>query len=120
MSLISKPEFPSTAERDLAAYFGAVARALGLPEADTGCEVTDVTCGHVFLSGLADDHPARDLLLIWDEGRGWQLARESDAGTLHVVATLPDGPRPTPVAVAAFVARTRPGRRDPFRAARRG
>ena len=106
MSLISKPEFPAADEQELAGYVRAVGQALGVPDADTASEVTDLVCAHNFLTRLRPGHPARDLLLLWDDTHGWRLARETGpAGGLLVVAALAGQLYPAPEAVAAFVDR---------------
>ncbi|WP_154676173.1 DUF6292 family protein [Amycolatopsis benzoatilytica] len=106
MSLIRKPEFPAEDERALAAYVRAVGQALGVPAADTASEVTDLVCGHVFLTSLRPGHPARELVLLWDDTNGWRLARETGpAGGLRVVAAFSGELYPDPAAVAAFVHR---------------
>ena len=111
MPLTTKPEHEPPDERALAAYVAAVAIELGVPVEDTTAEVSDAVTAEIPLAERSPEHPDRDLLLIWDDRNGWQLAVESGpSSALTVVAALSEDLIPAPGRVAAFVADVVAGR----------
>ncbi len=96
----------------LARYVQAVAEEVGVPPEGTEFEVSDTATAYLGLEG-----PGRDLMLLWNERRGWSIAVETDpAEKPHVVAHLGPPLVPAPDEVARFVDDVlagKPGRPEP-------
>ncbi|WP_367128947.1 DUF6292 family protein [Saccharothrix sp. HUAS TT1] len=80
----------------LARYVRAVAEEVGVPPEGTEFEVSDTATAYLGLEG-----PGRDLMLLWNERRGWSIAVETDPTEQPVVVAhlgLPVVPPPDEVA----------------------
>lgn len=83
----------------LARYVRAVAEEIGVPPEGTEFEVSDTATAYLGLEG-----PGPDLMLLWNEQRGWSIAVETDPGDAPlVVAHLGQPLVPPPNEVARFV-----------------
>lgn len=83
----------------LARYVQAVAEEVGVPPEGTEFEVSDTATAYLGLEG-----PGRDLMLLWNERRGWSIAVETDPTEKPlVVAHLGLPLVPPPDEVAKFV-----------------
>lgn len=83
----------------LARYVQAVAEEVGVPPEGTEFEVSDTATAYLGLEG-----PGRDLMLLWNEQRGWSIAVETDPTEAPVVVAHLGLPLvPPPDAVARFV-----------------
>ncbi|MFD1150676.1 DUF6292 family protein [Saccharothrix hoggarensis] len=84
----------------LARYVKAVAEEVGVPPEGTEFEVSDTATAYL---GLAEG-PGRDLMLLWNEERGWSIAVETDPAEAPVVVAHLGLPLvPPPDVVARFV-----------------
>jgi hypothetical protein len=96
----------------LAGYVQAVAEEVGVPPEGTEFEVSDTATAYLGLEG-----PGRDLMLLWNEQRGWSIAVETDPTEAPVVVAHLGLPLvPPPDAVARFVDDVlagKPGGREP-------
>ncbi|PSL53613.1 hypothetical protein B0I31_10860 [Saccharothrix carnea] len=96
-----------SAVRALLAYVSDVTRALGL-SGESSCVQADTSRlgAYLALDGHLPGFSDRDVALLWEEGRGWSVAVESDSAEPPFVLARLRGPvRPEPVAVARWVAR---------------
>ncbi|MFD0204946.1 MULTISPECIES: DUF6292 family protein [Saccharothrix] len=96
-----------SAVRALLAYVSDVTRALGL-SGECSCVQADTPRlgAYLALDGHLPGFPDRDVALLWEEGRGWSVAVESDSAEPPFVLARLRGPaRPEPVAVARWVDR---------------
>ncbi|ONI85078.1 hypothetical protein ALI22I_32115 [Saccharothrix sp. ALI-22-I] len=83
----------------LARYVKAVAEEIGVPPEGTEFEVSDTATAYLGLEG-----PGPDLMLLWNEKRGWSIAVETDPTEAPlVIAHLGMPLVPPPDAVARFV-----------------
>ncbi|NUT50214.1 MAG: hypothetical protein HOV94_23315 [Saccharothrix sp.] len=83
----------------LARYVQAVAEEVGVPPEGTEFEVSDTATAYLGLEG-----PGRDLMLLWNERRGWSIAVETDPAEQPVVVAHLGPPLvPPPDEVARFV-----------------
>lgn len=83
----------------LARYVEAVAERIGVPPEGTEFEVSDTATAYLGLEG-----PGRDLMLLWNEQRGWSIAVETDPAEKPVVVAHLGLPLvPPPDQVARFV-----------------
>ncbi|GAB2965569.1 DUF6292 family protein [Saccharothrix stipae] len=83
----------------LARYVQAVAEEIGVPPEGTEFEVSDTATAYLGLEG-----PGRDLMLLWNEQRGWSIAVETDPTEKPLtIAHLGQPLVPPPNAVARFV-----------------
>lgn len=83
----------------LARYVRAVAEEIGVPPEGTEFEVSDTATAYLGLEG-----PGRDLMLLWNERRGWSIAVETDPTEKPVVVAHLGLPLvPPPDEVARFV-----------------
>ncbi|WP_153029714.1 DUF6292 family protein [Amycolatopsis sp. YIM 10] len=100
-----------TLERALHQYVRAVAAAVGVPDESTTVEISDTATAYLGLPRRWPDRPGHDVMLVWNERRGWSLAVETDPATDPIVlAHQGDDVVPEPNAVARFVADTAAGR----------
>ncbi|MGK4593747.1 DUF6292 family protein [Amycolatopsis japonica] len=100
-----------TLERALGAYVRAVAAAVGVPDESTTVEISDTATAYLGLPRRWPGRPGHDVMLVWNERRGWSLAVETDPGAAPIVlAHHGDDVVPAPDAVARFVADTAVGR----------
>ncbi|WP_329045782.1 DUF6292 family protein [Amycolatopsis sp. NBC_01488] len=99
-------------ERSLGEYVRAVAAAVGVPDESTTVEISDTATAYLGLPQRWIDRPDHDVMLVWNERRGWSLAVETDPAEDPVVIAHHDGGDlvPDPRAVAQFVTDTAAGR----------
>ncbi|RZQ63838.1 DUF6292 family protein [Amycolatopsis suaedae] len=100
--------------RGVAAYLGAVARAVGVPLEATSFEVSDTVTAYLGLARRWSRRPDHDLMLTWSERHGWALAVETAPGERATVVAYLDSADvvPEPEAVAGFVTDVLAGRRE--------
>lgn len=100
--------------RGLAGYVRAVAGAVGVPVEATSSEISDTASAYLGLTRKWTARPGADLMLVWNERRGWAVEVETDVGEApQVVAYLVDEDVvPEPGAVARFVTDVVAGRRS--------
>ncbi|QRP47913.1 DUF6292 family protein [Amycolatopsis sp. FDAARGOS 1241] len=99
-----------TLERALGEYVRAVAAAVGVPDESTTVEISDTATAYLGLPRRWPDRPDHDVMLVWNERRGWSLAVETDPATAPIVLAHQGGDVvPAPDAVARFVADTAAG-----------
>ncbi|WP_141977209.1 DUF6292 family protein [Saccharothrix saharensis] len=93
------------AVRALLAYVSDVTRALGLSGECSFVHSDGSRLGaYLALDGHLPGFADRDVALLWDEGRGWSVAVESDSSEPPFVLARLRGPvRPEPAAVARWV-----------------
>ena len=83
----------------LARYVRAVAEEIGVPPEGTEFEVSDTATAYLGLEG-----PGPDLMLLWNEQRGWSIAVETDPTEKPVIVAHLGLPLvPPPDEVAQFV-----------------
>ncbi|MGK3201115.1 DUF6292 family protein [Amycolatopsis sp. MEPSY49] len=100
-----------TLERALGEYVRAVAAAVGVPDESTTVEISDTATAYLGLPRRWPGRPDHDVMLVWNEQRGWSLAVETDpAAPPIVLAHQGDDVVLAPEAVARFVADTAAGR----------
>ncbi|WP_410645404.1 DUF6292 family protein [Amycolatopsis sp. lyj-346] len=100
-----------TLERALGDYVREVAAAVGVPDESTTVEISDTATAYLGLPRRWPGRPDHDVMLVWNEQRGWSLAVETDPATAPIVlARQSDDLVPAPAAVARFVADTAAGR----------
>jgi hypothetical protein len=94
-----------SAVRALLAYVSDVTRALGLSGECSFVQSDGSRLGaYLALDGHLPGFADRDVALLWDEGRGWSVAVESDSAEPPFVLARLRGPvRPDPAAVARWV-----------------
>ncbi|MGW4057693.1 DUF6292 family protein [Amycolatopsis sp. NPDC004747] len=99
-----------TLERALGEYVRAVAAAVGVPHESTTVEISDTATAYLGLPRRWPGRPDQDVMLVWNERRGWSLAVETDPTSAPIVlAHHGDDVVPAPDAVARFVADTAAG-----------
>ena len=100
------PDGTFAMEQALAGYVRAVAAELGVPAEATGFELSDTATAYLGLTARDQDHPGRDLMLVWTRRDGWYVAVETAPTEPPVVLGHLGGPdtMPGPKAVARFVA----------------
>ncbi|MFI9010848.1 DUF6292 family protein [Actinosynnema sp. NPDC053489] len=98
-----------SAVRALLAYVSDVTRALGLSGECSYAQSGGAGLGaYLALDGHLPGFADRDVALLWDEGRGWSIAVESDSSEPPFVLARLRGPvRPEPAVVARWVERLR-------------
>ncbi len=100
-----------TLEHALGEYVRAVAAAVGVPDEGTTVEISDTATAYLGLPRRWPGRPDHDVMLVWNERRGWSLAVETDPAAAPIVlAHQGDDVVPAPAAVARFVADTAAGR----------
>lgn len=83
----------------LARYVRAVAEQVGVPAEGTEFEVSDTATAYLGLEG-----PGPDLMLLWNERRGWSIAVETGPAERPIVVAHFGSPLvPSPEEVARFV-----------------
>ncbi|MCE6998817.1 DUF6292 family protein [Saccharothrix sp. S26] len=83
----------------LARYVRAVAEEVGVPPEGTEFEVSDTATAYLGLEG-----PGPDLMLLWNERRGWSIAVETDPAEKPITLAHFGPPLvPPPGEVARFV-----------------
>ena len=96
-----------TLEHGLGEYVRAVAAAVGVPDESTTVEISDTATAYLGLPRRWLDRPDHDVMLVWNELRGWSLAVETDpADAPVVIAHHGEDLVPPPAVVARFVADT--------------
>lgn len=86
-------------------YVRAVARAIRVEPEAAWCEVAESSTAYVAVRERARDYPDRDVMLLWDERTGWQVALEpGPEERLVVLSHVPGDVVPEPVDVARAVA----------------
>ncbi|MEU4744310.1 DUF6292 family protein [Actinosynnema sp. NPDC023658] len=93
------------AVRAVLTYVSQVTRALGL-SGECSCVQSDAgrLGAYLALDGHLPGFADRDVALLWDEGRGWAVAVESDSAEPPFVLSRLRGPaRPDPAVVARWV-----------------
>lgn len=99
-----------TLERALGEYVRAVAAAVGVPGESATVEISDTATAYLGLPRRWPDRPDHDVMLVWNERRGWSLAVETDPAAASIVlAHQGDDVVPAPDVVARFVADTAAG-----------
>ncbi|MFI9008292.1 DUF6292 family protein [Actinosynnema sp. NPDC053489] len=98
--------------RALGGYVRAVAEHVGVPPEATEFEVSDTATAYLALEG-----PGPDLMLLWNEQRGWSIAVETGPAERPLVVAhfgLPLVPPPRDVArFVADVLAGKPGGAEP-------
>ncbi|AXB42709.1 DUF6292 family protein [Amycolatopsis albispora] len=99
-----------TLERALRQYVRAVAAAVGVPDESTTVEISDTATAYLGLPLRWADRPGHDVMLVWNERRGWSLAVETDPAAAPILLAHHGGDVvPAPDAVARFVTDTAAG-----------
>jgi len=96
-------------ERDLWAYLGRVARALGVGQESCSVDLDVPVSAYIALDWRVDRYPDRDLALLWHEVHGWAAAVEASCGEDMLVLAYLGGPEvlPDPRAVVRLIAELR-------------
>jgi hypothetical protein len=93
--------------RSLAAYVNQVAVAIGVPRDSVAYEVSDTATAYLGLGRRSPAHAGRDLMVVWDEQLGWQVAVETHPDETPLVLSYLRGDIvPPPAVVARFVTTT--------------